>query len=185
MNLDKQGLQGLVAVERAIDFIKTLSDSDMENLILGLSEFKLISKVENLGVVNKNDDGEGKNNKSRGAIKKPYDEGRGFTQESKSSTKKNKREDKKEERYTQQIEERVEDEENEFDVYIRELSRFKTVEEATEYLIQNKLTVTKLKILAKKLSLYIKSKVKKSDIIELIVDGVVGSRIRIESLRKY
>lgn len=74
---------------------------------------------------------------------------------------------------------------NEFDIYIRELSRFRSKEIAVKYLLDNKLTVTKLKMLAKKLSIYIKSKSKKIDIIEAIVEGIVGSRLKLEALREY
>lgn len=181
--MDKEGLQGLIVIERAIAFIRTLSTSEIESLTLGFSDFKLVSKIEDLGMVIEN--GDNKGIKSRRATQKPYDEGRSIAPKGKGNAKKSKRENKKEKCDTQQIKEIVEEEVNEFDIYIRELSRFKTIEEATEYLVNNKLTVTKLKILAKKLSLYIKSKVKKSDIIEIIVDGIVGSRIRLESLRKY
>lgn len=74
---------------------------------------------------------------------------------------------------------------NEFDLYIRELSKFRSKEDAIKYLLDNKLTVTKLKILAKKLSIYIKSKSKKIDIINTIVDDIVGSMLKIEALREY
>ena len=74
---------------------------------------------------------------------------------------------------------------NEFDLYIRELSKFRTKEEGIKYLLDNKLTVTKLKILAKKLSIYIKSKSKKIDIIETIVEDIIGSILKLEALREY
>lgn len=54
-------------------------------------------------------------------------------------------------------------------------------EEATEYL--SKFKVVELKKIAKELSIFVKSKSKKSEIIERIVEGTIGSKIKIDILK--
>ena len=184
--MENQGLEYLIAIEKAIEFIKKLSKDEIDNLAIGITEFNIISKSvdfkEELQVDTSNSGG-----KSRRGRRTSYYEGGSTKKESKIKSGKKKEANKKEkDGYITQTFEKVENEElNEFDIYIKELSKFRDKETAINYLVDNKLTVTKLKILAKKLSIHIKSKAKKIDIIEDVVDGIVGSRLRLEELRKY
>ena len=179
--MENQGLEYLIVIEKAIEFIKKLSKDEIDNLAMGITEFNIISKSidfkEELQVDTSNS----------GGRRTSYYEGGSTKKESKIKSGKKKETNKKEkDGYLTQTFEKVENEElNEFDIYIKELSKFRDKEIAINYLVDNKLTVTKLKILAKKLSIHIKSKAKKLDIIEDVVDGVVGSRLRLEELRKY
>ncbi|MGL4992275.1 MAG: hypothetical protein ACRC57_14130 [Sarcina sp.] len=148
----------LIAVEKIMSFVKELDDGELEKLITGQKKLTL----EEYKSVNEEKVQIRKNTKGR-----------------KSSYKKNKNIEELIETNNKNIVQEV----NEFDTYVRELSRITSRELAIEYLLDNKLTVTKLKMLAKKLSIYIKSKSKKIDIIEAIVERIVVSRLKIEAFR--
>lgn len=62
------------------------------------------------------------------------------------------------------------------------LNSFKNKEEAKEYLINNKFTVKLLKNIAKQTDIYIKSKYNKSQIIDSLVEGIVGTNIKMNIL---
>ncbi|MGL4656789.1 MAG: hypothetical protein ACRCWM_13045 [Sarcina sp.] len=171
----------LNVVEQALVLVEKMTEDDF----IALENHK---KELVLELKDKIEQGE-KNDKSRrGSNKKgTYNERRSASEKGKRKSDKNEKENKKEkERGDKSSFEKINNEPpNEFDLYIRELSRFRNKEEATKYLLDNKLTVTKLKILAKKLSIYIKSKSKKIDIVEAIVEGIVGSMLKLEALREY
>ena len=175
----------LNVVQQALEFIKTLTDEDIKDLVENKKEFVLSLKEELKQ--GDNNDTTGEKSDREPAEKTAPSKGRSTSEKSKHEPNKNKKTNsKKKEKTNKPSSEKVNKKEsNEFDEYIRELSKFRTREEATKYLLDNKLTVTKLKILAKKLSIYIKSKSKKIDIIETIVEDIVGSMLKIEALREY
>lgn len=148
----------LIALEKIINFLKNLDDNDLEQFVTNQNVLALeISKNVNEEKVEKTKSKKGK----------------------RSYYKKNKNIEEVLDNDSKNIIKEV----NEFDTYVRELSRITSKELAIEYLLDNKLTVTKLKMLAKKLSIYIKSKSKKIDIIEAIVERIVVSRLKIEAFR--
>lgn len=171
----------LNALEQALKIIKNLTEEELIAIANNEKEFVISLKDEFK-------QGESDDRKRARINKKgTYNERRGTSEKSKCESNKDEEANKKEkERSAKSSFEKINNEPpNEFDLYIRELSRFRSREEATKYLLDNKLTVTKLKILAKKLSIYIKSKSKKIDIVEAIVEGIVGSMLKLEALREY
>ncbi|MGL4741594.1 MAG: hypothetical protein ACRC41_12430 [Sarcina sp.] len=180
----KENIELINLAIKILEFIRECDDVNLKLLLDGKKELKIVDLVAGeLKIGNKNDES-GKKCNGTGEEDK-FNERRSITKESKcKSIEEEKENTKKKKRGISSQTEKVE-ELNEFDIYIRELSRFRTKEEANKYLLENKLTVTKLKILAKKLAVYIKSKSKKEDIVESIVEGIVGSRLKLESLRGY
>lgn len=65
---------------------------------------------------------------------------------------------------------------------IETLNSFKNKEEAKAYLVNNKFTVKLLKDIAKQTDIYIKSKYNKSQIIDSLVEGTVGTNIKMNIL---
>ncbi|WP_297520581.1 hypothetical protein [uncultured Clostridium sp.] len=172
----------LKSIDKALELIKNLSEEDL--LALAKDEKSFILEVKTKLEVDEGID----TRQQTGAVKKGiYNEGRNTTKKSEYESNKNEKENKVKKEVNNQspFKKIINEPINEFDIYIRELSRFRSKEEATKYLLDNKLTVTKLKILAKKLSIYIKSKSKKIDIVEAIVEGIVGSMLKLEALREY
>ena len=173
----------LIAFEKAIEFIRKLSEEEIKTLINNESYLVLMQKSESV-----DRDGENRDSRTNGtgrAEETSYNQRRCFTKKSEYQSDKEKKTDsQKEKRSSKSSFEKIE-ELNEFDIYIRELSRFRDIDEARKYLLKNKLTVTKLKILAKKLSIHVKSKAKKIEIIDTIVEGTVGSFLKFEALRNY
>lgn len=162
--MNKNQVDTLTVVELAVKFIRTLSKEELREIINAEKKIGIVKEKEEVAnIINE------KNNKFSKKIDNEYNQQKHVV--NKMSQK--------------QVSIFEVDEVNEFDIYIRELSRFRSKEVAVNYLLENKLTVTKLKILAKKLSIYIKSKSKKIDIIQAIVEGIVGSRLKLESLRDY
>ncbi|MCI9069745.1 hypothetical protein [Clostridium sp.] len=64
---------------------------------------------------------------------------------------------------------------------IKELYSISSKEEAIKYL--NKFKVTELKKIAKESNVFIKSKNKKIEIIDRIVEGTIGSKIKMDMLK--
>lgn len=177
----KKNIELIDVAIKILEFIKESDESELELLISNKKKLKIIDLT--IG----EEDGNGGCGESRNSTdeKAKFDERRGVTEKSQCESAQEKEENtKKKKRGTRTQTKKIE-ELNEFDIYVRELSRFRNKEEASKYLLENKLTVTKLKILAKKLSVHIKSKSKKEDIVESIVEGIVGSRLKLESLRAY
>ncbi|MGL5069362.1 MAG: hypothetical protein ACRC6T_16405 [Sarcina sp.] len=171
------------AIEKALNLVRNLTEEELLALANNEKEFVL-----NVKAIIKNDERDSNNRKRTGFKKKGTQNERGsIAKKSKYESNQDEESNKKakkgsiEPSFTKISDEPV----NEFDLYIRELSRFRSKEEATNYLLDNRLTVTKLKILARKLSIYIKSKSKKIDIVEAIVEGIVGSMLKLEALREY
>ncbi|MGL4453087.1 MAG: hypothetical protein ACRCTZ_18150 [Sarcina sp.] len=170
----------LSIVEQALEVIKNLTEEELLAIEKNKKEFVIDLKEK----VYKDEKGSKKKKTIKKAI---YIEKGSALKNSKCESSKNEKENKNIQKRSDKLafEKTFNEQPNEFDLYIRELSRFRSREEATKYLLDNKLTVTKLKILAKKLSIYIKSKSKKIDIIEAIVEDIVGSMLKLEALREY
>lgn len=62
------------------------------------------------------------------------------------------------------------------------LRKFTTRSMAIDYLIKNKYTVKVLKILAKYNNIYVNSRCKKNEIIDELVEGTVGVRLKFDAL---
>ena len=173
----------LIAFEKAIELIRKLNEEEIKTLINNESYLVLMQRSEN-----SDKDGKNRYSTTNGASRAKetlYNQRGCFTKKSEyQSDKAEKTNSQKEKRSSKSSFEKVE-EVNEFDIYIRELSRFRGIDEARKYLLKNKLTVTKLKILAKKLSIHVKSKAKKIEMIDTIVEGTVGSFLKFEALRNY
>lgn len=67
---------------------------------------------------------------------------------------------------------------------IKELKEFSTREEASEYIRRLKLNKEKLINLGQALGISIAKSTKKENIIAMIVEGTVGSRLKVEGIRK-
>ncbi|MGL4655472.1 MAG: hypothetical protein ACRCWM_06280 [Sarcina sp.] len=180
----KKNIELIELAIKILEFIKEQDDLDLQLLLNDEKKLSLMDLVvgeENNGI----EDIGSREVGSQSREESELDERRSLAKKSEcKSIEEKEKNTKKTKRRVSTKNEEVE-EVNEFDIYIRELSKFRSKEEGCKYLLDNKLTVTKLKILAKKLSVYIKSKSKKEDIVESIIEGIVGSRLKLESLRKY
>lgn len=67
---------------------------------------------------------------------------------------------------------------------INKINRFTTREEASLYLNQKIFTVKLLKVIAKKSDIYLKSKSKKSEIIDKIIEATVGASLKHKILKE-
>lgn len=70
----------------------------------------------------------------------------------------------------------------EISIISRRLREFTTRSQAMEYLTENKYTVKILKKLAKYNNIYVNSRCKKNEIIDELVEGTVGVRLKFDAL---
>ena len=71
---------------------------------------------------------------------------------------------------------------NEIAVISRSLKEFTTRSQAMKYLSENKYTVKVLKKLAKYNNIYVNSRCKKNEIIDELIEGTVGVRLKFDVL---
>ena len=67
---------------------------------------------------------------------------------------------------------------------LKSLNLCSTKDEAFEYLNKNKFTVDELKIMAKKAEIFVKSRSKKVEVIDKLVEGTVGVKIKMKILQQ-
>lgn len=75
-------------------------------------------------------------------------------------------------------------EEDIIDETINKINKFKTREEAKSYLNEKMFTVKLLKVIAKKSDIYVKSRSKKSEIIDKITESTVGASLKHKILKE-